>query len=65
MPGLKPAHRQHISRRRWHELKSPHGGSELGLAMSRELAIQMNGSLSVDSDVEECCTFVLSLPAAR
>ena len=44
-------------------LKSGHQGVGLGLAISRELAMQMKGTLTVDSVVGQGCTFVLSLPA--
>jgi signal transduction histidine kinase/PAS domain-containing protein len=44
-------------------LKSGHEGIGLGLAISRDLALQMKGALSVESIVGQGCTFVLSLPA--
>jgi PAS domain S-box-containing protein len=46
-------------------LKSPHQGTGLGLAISRDLAILMNGTLTVESQVGKGCTFLLSLPAAE
>lgn len=45
-------------------LKSGHQGIGLGLAISRDLALQMNGKLSVESEVGKGCRFVLTLPAA-
>jgi signal transduction histidine kinase/PAS domain-containing protein len=44
-------------------LKSGHEGVGLGLAISRDLALQMKGTLTVESVVGQGCTFVLSLPA--
>jgi signal transduction histidine kinase len=44
-------------------LKSSHEGVGLGLAISRELAQQMNGTLTVESEFGKGCNFLLSLPA--
>jgi PAS domain S-box-containing protein len=44
-------------------LRSPREGTGLGLAISRELATQMNGSLTVESELGAGCTFILRLPA--
>ena len=43
-------------------LRSGHQGVGLGLAISRELATQMNGSLTLESAVGQGCDFRLSLP---
>ncbi|HEX2692719.1 MAG TPA: ATP-binding protein [Gemmatimonadaceae bacterium] len=43
-------------------LRSGHQGVGLGLAISRELAVQMNGSLTLESPPEQGCNFVLTLP---
>jgi signal transduction histidine kinase/PAS domain-containing protein len=44
-------------------LKSGHEGVGLGLAISRELAHQMKGTLTVETEVGRGCNFLLSLPA--
>ncbi|NNE43622.1 MAG: HAMP domain-containing histidine kinase [Gemmatimonadetes bacterium] len=41
-----------------------HGGLGLGLALARRLAVEMNGDLSLHSEVGEGATFTLRLPAA-
>lgn len=41
-----------------------HGGAGLGLAIARELALAMDGELSLESSDETGCCFVLTLPAA-
>jgi signal transduction histidine kinase len=43
-------------------LRSGHQGVGLGLAISRELASQMNGSLTLESAVGQGCKFILTLP---
>jgi signal transduction histidine kinase len=45
-------------------LNSPQEGTGLGLAISRDLALRMNGSLTVESEFGKGCTFFLSLRAA-
>jgi signal transduction histidine kinase/PAS domain-containing protein len=46
-------------------LRSPREGTGLGLSISRQLATQMNGSLTLESEPGEGCTFVLKLPIGR
>jgi signal transduction histidine kinase len=46
-------------------LRSPREGTGLGLAISRELATQMNGSLTLKSELGAGCTFLLKLPAGK
>ena len=45
-------------------LRSAHEGVGLGLAISRDLALQMNGKLEVESEVGKGSRFILFLPSA-
>jgi signal transduction histidine kinase len=45
-------------------LKSQHEGTGLGLAISQDLAEQMHGGLTVESEVGKGSAFTLTLPAA-
>jgi len=45
-------------------LRSAHEGVGLGLAISRDLALQMKGKLEVESEVGRGSRFILSLPSA-
>lgn len=45
-------------------LRSTHEGVGLGLAISRDLALQMNGKLEVESEVGKGSRFTLFLPSA-
>lgn len=44
-------------------LTTQHEGSGLGLSISRDLALAMNGQLGVESEVGHGSTFILTLPA--
>jgi len=44
--------------------RSAHEGVGLGLAISRDLALQMKGKLEVESEVGRGSRFILSLPSA-
>lgn len=57
-PGIPEAHRAAIFER-FHRAKATRDGSGLGLAIARELAVAMDGSLSLDGG----STFTLELPA--
>jgi signal transduction histidine kinase len=45
-------------------LKSQHEGTGLGLAISQDLAEQMRGALSVESEVGKGSVFTLALPVS-
>lgn len=63
-PGMSAAQREHLFNRfeQADGVARRHGGSGLGLAISRDLAVLMDGTLSVSSVAGEGSTFVLDLP---
>ena len=67
-PTIPPEYRERIFEpfaRVDERLMQAHGGTGLGLAISRELALSMDGDLSVDAGPTAGSTFTLSVPRHR
>jgi len=60
--GIPPAHLPHIFDPFW---TSKTTGTGLGLALSRKVAEEHGGSLTVDSSVDSGTKFIVSLPVAK
>lgn len=66
--GIAPENLDRIFEDFWqaeHPLKREHGGTGLGLAVSRRLARAMGGDITVESRPAEGSTFTLRLPALK
>jgi two-component system, NarL family, sensor histidine kinase BarA len=64
-PGIPPEHHQRIFdsfSQADSSISRQYGGTGLGLAISRSLALQMEGSLTVDSQPGQGATFRLTIP---
>ncbi|HET7273868.1 MAG TPA: HAMP domain-containing sensor histidine kinase, partial [Longimicrobiaceae bacterium] len=61
-PGISPENIELVFRE-FEQVKGTHGGTGLGLPISRRLARMMGGELSVESEPGVGSTFILALPA--
>jgi signal transduction histidine kinase len=49
-PGIPAKHRYHVFERFWHGAEAGRNGSELGLAIAKEVADQIGGKIKLDTN---------------